>query len=432
MESNYFEKIQKRYDELAKEGNDLTAGIKFYQSLLQELPDVPDDTYCTHEYMFRIHESIYKDKSSKTLLYRLYNDETFEWSEWRENDFNTVDGLTRTILDSSPSVYWKDKDDVERVDFMWDVILKDKKIYILNMDGSEESYVPSRQLVLYAQELLQKKYVRKSDKKEIGGDIFPWLFIQVGRPAMRYPNTPVGAEIFSLHTRETKEESRHSFAWMLVDGFPEIYEKRKGSGPSKEAIEKVEASLDKGVLPAEIIHAPVHINYGSALFTPAQGIQQAQERIKVLEEQLNEIYPEFLRLKKILDMSPEDREKFIAEEEKKEAEAEKQKAEEEKRKAEEKRRKREEACKRKEEEAAKKAEEEAEEGKKSKLYWMGIFVWLITLMSLCGITLAIDELFGSEGWMVLAIFIGGIIIVKYAWKAAKKALKRKWGIKDEE
>lgn len=221
--------------------------------------------------MFRIHESIYKDKSSKTLLYRLYNDETFEWSEWRENDFNTVDGLTRTILDSSPSVYWKDKDDVERVDFMWDVILKDKKIYILNMDGSEESYVPSRQLVLYAPELLQKKYVRKSDKKEIGGDIFPWLFIQVGRPAMRYPNTPVGAEIFSLHTHETKEESRHSFAWMLVDGFPEIYEKRKGTGASKEAIEEVEASLEKGVLPAEIIHAPVHINYDFALFYACTG-----------------------------------------------------------------------------------------------------------------------------------------------------------------
>jgi hypothetical protein len=34
--------------------------------------------------------------------------------------------------------------------------------------------------------------------------------------------------------------------------------------------------------------------------------------------------------------------------------------------------------------------------------------------------------------MVLAIFIGGIIIVKYAWKAAKKALKRKWGMKEED
>lgn len=30
MEPDYFEKIQKRYDELAKEGYSLTAGIKFY------------------------------------------------------------------------------------------------------------------------------------------------------------------------------------------------------------------------------------------------------------------------------------------------------------------------------------------------------------------------------------------------------------------
>ena len=411
MKSDYFEKIQKRYDELAKEGYRLTTGIKFYESLLQELPNVPDDTYCTHEYMFRIHESIHKDKSFKTLLYRLYNDDTFEWSEWRENDFNTIDDMTRTILDSSPSVYWKDEENIEWVDFMSDVVLKDKKIYILNMDGSENSYAPSRQLVLYAPELLQKKYIRKSDKKEIGGDIFPWLFIEVGRPALRYPNTPVGAEIFSLHTCETKEESRQSFARMLVNGFPEIYEKRKGTGASKETIAAVEASLDKGVLPAEIIHAAVHINYDFALFTPAQGLQQAQKRIDALEEQLSEINPEFLRLKKILDMSPEEREKFVQEEEKKEKEQKKQKAA---------------------ERAAKKAAKEAEEKKKSKLYWTGIFVWLITLMSLCGITLALDELFGIEGWMVLAIFVGGIIIVKYVWKAVKKALKRKWGIKDEE
>ena len=39
MKPDYFEKIQKRYDELAKEGFSLTPGIKFYQSLLKELPD---------------------------------------------------------------------------------------------------------------------------------------------------------------------------------------------------------------------------------------------------------------------------------------------------------------------------------------------------------------------------------------------------------
>ena len=413
MKSDYFEKIQKRYDELAKEGYRFTTGIKFYESLLKELPNVPDDTYCTHEYMFRIHEDIYKNKSSKTLLYRLYNDDTFEWSEWRENDFNTIDDMTRTILDSSPSVYWKDEENIEWVDFMTDVVLKDKKIYILNMDGSENSYVPSRQLVLYAPELLQKKYVRKSDKKEIGGDIFPWLFIEVGLPSLRYSNTPVGAEIFSLHTRETKEESRQSFARMLVNGFPEIYEKRKGTGASKEAIEEVEASLEKGVLPAEIIHAPVHINYDFALFTPAQGLRQAQERINALEEQLNEINPEFLRLKKILDMSPEEREKFVQEEEKKEKEQKRQKAA---------------------ERAAKKAAKEAEEEKKSKLYWTGIFVWLVSLMLLCGVPALLDDYLGldMDSWVYIAIIIGGIIIVKYVWKAVKKALKRKWGIKDEE
>jgi cation transport ATPase len=136
------------------------------------------------------------------------------------------------------------------------------------------------------------------------------------------------------------------------------------------------------------------------MFTHAQGLQYAQKGIEEFEKRLNEINPEFLRLKEILNMSPEEKEKFIAEEKKKEAQAKKEKA-------------------------ARKAAKEAEEEKKSKLYWMGIFVWLITLISLCGITLALDEFLYIEGWMVLAIFIGGIIIVKYAWKAAKKALKRK-------
>ena len=413
MDSNYFEKIQKRYDELAKEGYGLVTGKKFYESLLKELPDVPDDTYCTHDFMFRIRESlsVKKDQSFKTISYRLYNDETCEWSEWRDNDINTIDDMTRTILDSSPSVYWKDKDDVERVDFMWDVILKDKKIYILNMAVGEKSYVPSRQLVLYAPELLQKKYVRKSDKKEIGGDIFPWLFIQVGRPALRYADTPVGAEIFSLHTRETTEESRHSFAQLLVHGFPEIYDdKKSGTAARKQTVKEIEDDLAKGVLPAEIVNAQVHINYDGAMFTPAQGLQYAQKRIEEFEKRLNEINPEFLRLKEILNMSPEEKEKFIAEEKKKEAQVKKEKAA---------------------QRAAKKAEKEAEEKKKSKLFWIGTAVWLITLMSLCGITLALDEFLYIEGWVAFAIFAGGIIIVHFVWKAIKKRLKRKWGIKDE-
>ena len=409
MKSDYFEKIQKRYDELAKEGYRLTTGIKFYQSLLKELPNVPDDTYCTHEYMFRIHESIHKDKSFKTLLYRLYNDDTFEWSEWRDNDFNTIDDMTRTILDSSPSVYWKDKDDVERVDFMWDVILKDKKIYILNMAVGEKSYVPSRQLVLYAPELLQKKYVRKSDKKEVGGDIFPWLFIQVGRPALRYADTPVGAEIFSLHTRETTEESRHSFAQLLVHGFPEIYDdKKSGTAARKQTVKEIEDDLAKGVLPAEIVNAQVHINYDGAMFTPAQGLPLVKKRIEELEKRLDEINPEYLRLKEILNMSPEEKEKFIAEEKKKEAQAKKEKV-------------------------ARKAAKEAEEEKKSKLYWMGIFVWLGSLMLLCGLPAMLEYMgFYVDSWGYIAIIVGGIIIVKYVWRAVKKALKRKWGIKDEE
>lgn len=409
MKPDYFEKIQKRYDELAKEGFSLTTGIKFYQSLLKELPNVPDDTYCTHEYMFRIHESlsVKKDQSFKTISYRLYDDETFEWSEWRDNDFNTIDDMTRTILDSSPSVYWKDKDDVERVDFMWDVVLKDKKIYILNMAVGEKSYVPSRQLVLYAPELLQKKYVRKSDKKEVGGDIFPWLFIQVGRPALRYADTPVGAEIFSLHTRETTEESRHSFAQLLVHGFPEIYDdKKSGTAARKQTVKEIEDDLAKGVMPAEIVNAQVHINYDGAMFTPAQGIQQAQERIDALEEQLNEINPEFLRLKKILDMSPEEREKFVQEEEKKEKEQKRQKAA---------------------ERAAKKAEKEALDKKKSILMWMGLGVTFITLL-LCLIPTLISDSKFLQTIMIAAI----ITIVVVIWKAVKKTLKRKWGIKDEE
>lgn len=414
MDSNYFEKIQKRYDELAKEGYGLVSGQKFYQSLLKELPNVPDDTYCTHEFMFRIHESlsVKKDQSFKTISYRLYDDETFEWSEWRDNDFNTIDDMTRTILDSSPSVYWKDKDDVERVDFMSDVILKDKRIYVLNMTATEHGYASTRQLVLYAPELLQKKYVRKSDKKEVGGDIFPWLFIQVGRPAFRYPDTPVGAEIFSLHTRETTEESRHSFAQLLVHGFPEIYDdKKSGTAARKQTVKEIEDDLAKGVLPAEIVNAQVHINYDGAMFTPAQGLQYAQKRIEEFEKRLNEINPEFLRLKEILNMSPDEKEKFLQEEKKKEAQVKKEKAA---------------------QRAAKKAEKEAEEKKKSKLFWIGTAVWLITLMSLCGITLALDEFLYIEGWVAFAIFAGGIIIVHFVWKTVKKHLKRKWGIKDEE
>lgn len=409
MKPDYFEKIQKRYDELAKEGYGLVTGKKFYESLLKELPDVPDDTYCTHDFMFRIRESlsVKKDQSFKTISYRLYNDETHEWSEWRDNDFNTIDDMTRTILDSSPSVYWKDKDNVENVDFMWDVILKDKKIYILNMAVGEKSYVPSRQLVLYAPELLQKKYVRKSDKKEVGGDIFPWLFIQVGRPAFRYPDTPVGAEIFSLHTRETTEESRHSFAQLLVHGFPEIYDdKKSGTAARKQTVKEIEDDLAKGVLPAEIVNAQVHINYDGAMFTPAQGLQYAQKRIDELEQRLNEINPEFLRLKKILDMSPEEREKFVQEEEKKEKEQKRQKAA---------------------ERAAKKAEKEALDKKKSILMWMGLGVTFITLL-LCLIPTLI-----SDSKFLQTIMIATIItIVVVIWKAVKKTLKRKWGIKDEE
>ena len=413
MKSDYFEKIQKRYDELAKEGYRLVSRQKFYQSLLEELPNVPDDTYCTHEFMFRIRESIYKDQSFKTLSYRRYNSETSEWSDWRDNDFNEIDDMTRTIVNSSPSVYWKDDDGCERVGFMWDVILKDKKIYLLNMAIGEEEYAPNKQLVLYAPELLQKKYVRKSDKKEIGGDLFPWLYIYVGLPVVSsHTYAPVGAEIFSLHNSETKEESRNSFARQLVNGYPEVYHsKRRDTDLYKKTVEEVEACLEKGILPEELVNAPIHIDYNSAMFTPAEGLQQAQERINELEKKLNEINPEFLRLKKILDMSPEEREKFLREEEKKDKELKKQKAA---------------------ERAAKKAEKEAEEKKKSKLFWIGTAVWLITLMSLCGITFALDEFLYIEGWVAFAIFAGGILIVHFVWKTVKKHLKRKWGIKDEE
>ena len=409
MKPDYFEKIQKRYDELAKEGFSLTTGIKFYQSLLKELPNVPDDTYCTHEYMFRIHESIHKGKSSKTLLYRLYNDETCEWSEWRDNDFNTIDDMTRTILDSSPSVYWKDKDNVENVDFMWDVILKDKKIYILNMAVGEKSYVPSRQLVLYAPELLQKKYVRKSDKKEVGGDIFTWLFIQVGRPALRYADTPVGAEIFSLHTRETTEESRHSFAQLLVHGFPEIYDdKKSGTAARKQTVKEIEDDLAKGVLPAEIVNAQVHINYDGAMFTPAQGLQYAQKRIEEFEKRLNEINPEFLRLKEILNMSPEEKEKFLQEEKKKEAQVKKEKAA---------------------QRAVEKAEQEAMDKKKSIIRDITLALWMITPMLCAGVLLLLEVDSNFEGYLICAAIIAIVVV---AWKNIKKMLKRKWGIKDDE
>lgn len=413
MDPDYFEKIQKRYDELAKEGYSLVSGKKFYQSLLKELPNVPDDTYCTHEYMFRILESINnKGQSFKTLSYRLYNDETFEWSDWRDNDFNEIDPMMRTIL-PSPSVYWKDDDNVERVDFMWDVVLKEKRIYLLNMAIGEKSYGPNRQLVLYAPELLQKKYVRKSDKKEIGGDIFPWLFIYVGLPALRYSNTPVCAEIFSLHNSETKEESRHSFAMQLVNGFPEVYREKKGSNSYKKTIEDVEACLEKGFLPAEIINAPIHINYDCVMFSPAQGLEYAQERINAIDEKLSEINPEFLRLKEILDMTPEEKEKFIQEKEKKEA-AEKAK-------------KKEDSKKRAAARAENRKIKEEEQKKQNKITWISIFVFLATII-LVMLSLSLFSGLGFLSYILAAaIFIG----LRYAWRPIKKNLKKKWGMKED-
>ncbi len=370
MKSDYFEKIQKRYDELAKEGYGLVSGQKFYESLLKELPNVPEDTYCTHEFMFRIHErmNVKKDQSFKSLSYRLYNSDTFEWSEWRDNDFNDIDNMT-LLLNSSPSVDWKPDEDDERSDIMWGVILKDKRIYILNIPVDENSYVS--QLAFYAPELLREKYVRKSDNKEIGGDIFPWLYIYVGLPALRYPDTPVGAQIFSMHDHETTEESRHSFALQLVDRFSEVYRNIKwGTDAYKKTVKNVEDSLARGVLPAAIVNAPVHINYDGAMFTPAQGLQFAPKRIEELEQRLNEINPEFLRLKEILDMSPEEKENFIKAEEAKEAKEE----EDRKRKKEEARKKKAEERKRKEEEARKEQERLEEEKKQKWAFWKPVVI----------------------------------------------------------
>ena len=112
-------------------------------------------------------------------------------------------------------------------------------------------------------------------------------------------------------------------------------------------------------------------------------------------------------------MSPSEKKKFIEEEEKKEAEAAKRKKEEAKQKA--------------AERAAQREADEAIQKKENKIMYIGFAVFFITAI-LCYIpTTFIRTDLGAI--IVDAVIITIVVIV---WKAIKKRLKRKWGIKDEE
>lgn len=385
MKSDYFEKIQKRYDELTDKGAAIELGGQFWLSLKDVLPDVPQDTYCTDRFMVRFHERAYDDFSIKTLSYRRYYRETGKWSDWKDNEFDFSS-------------------------FLNGVTFQGKKIYILNLDNGHNNY-NGWHLTMYAPELSQKTYVLKDDNsKEV--KILPWVYIdvQIGTAddGLSYPNSPVVAHINTWHMgSRTYEEARRYFAKILVDGYSEAYHIKRGEAElHPRIIEEVEDCLDEGILPEEIVNAPIHPTYADVMFTPAQGLRFADERLPILEHKLEEITPEWKRLKAILDMSPEEKEKFIQEEEKKEKEQKRQKAA---------------------ERAAKKAEKEALDKKKSILMWMGLGVIFITLL-LCLIPTLISDSKFLQTIMIAAI----ITIVVVIWKAVKKTLKRKWGIKDEE
>lgn len=385
MESNYFEKIQKRFEELTKKAAALELGGRFWLSLKRELPNVPEDTYCTDKFMVRFNESIYKGVSIKSIEYRRYNEDTGKWSDWQTRDF-------------------------EYSDFMEDVVFQGKEIYILNMENNEKSY-DYRHITLYAPELLKKTYVSKSDEsKQI--KIFPWVYIDVeigtADDGFVYPTTPVEARICSWHkTSGDYEEARRRFAEQLVDGYHEVYHIDRGDADSHPKIVKeVEDLLDDGQLPIKMLNAKIYGNYDYVMFTPQQGLAFADERLPIIEKKYREIMPEWKKLKAIVEMSDEEKAQYLAEEKKKEQEDKKKKAA---------------------ERAEKKRIQEEEDKKKSRINYIGLAVFFITL-GLC----YIPTEFVESNFINVLIDAAIITIVVVCWKTVKKQLKKKWGMKESE
>lgn len=388
MESNYFEKIQKRYDELTDKGASLEYGKMYWLSLKRELPNVPEDTYCTDRFMVRLEDA----PVGKSIEYRRYDDETGKWSDWKSHSF-------------------------EYSDFMEDVTLRGKEIYILNMEDDNKCY-DFRHLTFYAPELSQKTFVLKNDEsKKI--KIFPWVYIDVdistADDGFIHDYSPVEARICTWHkTSGDYEDAKRYFAETLVDGYHEVYQIDRGDADSHPKIVKeVEDLLDDGQLPAKILNAKIYGNYDNVMFTPAQGLKFADERLPILQQKLKEITPEWKQLKAILAMSPEEKAQYIAQEKKKEQEEKKKKAA---------------------ERAEKKKLKEEEDKKKSKLSTISFFVLLASL-AIAALPLMLSEeidFLDEHTFLTYIIAIAIFVGLRYAWHPIKKNLRKKYGIKDEE
>lgn len=376
MESNYFVKLQKRYDELTNKGAALEYGKMYWLSLKRELPNVPEDTYCTDRFMARFEEG----PVGKSIEYRRYDDETGKWSDWKSRHF-------------------------EYSDFMEDVTLRGKRIYILNMEDDDKCY-DFRHLTLYAPELSKKTFVLKNDEsKKV--KIFPWVYIDVDLPALSYDYTPVEARICTWHKSSGGyEDARRYFAETLVDGYHEVYHIDRGDADSHpKIVQEVENLLDDGQLPAKILNAKIYGNYDHVMFTPTQGLKFADERLPILQQKLDEITPEWKQLKAILAMSPEEKAQYIADEKKKEKEKKKQKAA---------------------ERAEKEKLKEEEDKKKIRITFIGFAVTFITI----GLCMIPAEYIESK-FLNLLIDAAIITVVVLCWKAVKKHLKKKWRMKED-
>ena len=145
MESNYFEKFEKRFNELAKEGYALSLGRRYWLSLKEILPDLPEDTFCSHDFVVRFHEQQGEEYTFKSMSFRMYDEDTGKWSDWEYKD-----------IEYSPAYK--------------SVILKGKEIYVFNALLQDGLYYPH--LMMYSPEMLSHKFVYTDDKGQ-EQDLFP-------------------------------------------------------------------------------------------------------------------------------------------------------------------------------------------------------------------------------------------------------------------
>ena len=382
--------IRQQMDEITGKATKLYGKLENRKALKEILPTLSNDVFLEKWIAFRFVEEHDEYGSRKFYEYRMYDDSDGKgkWLDWRRKEFDP------------DSVGY----DIDAISF------ENKKFYVLNYHDANKDEYTMVCIWFYAPEVLPTTY--QPDKQS------PWMQIEIH--ALGKDDAMVTMDLVDPGDASWTHEvmARH-----LVEGYEkEIYHAKYGSDKYWELSKEVASIVEKGILPAKVENAPIYLDMPgrSPIFTPQQGLELIDASLESVTKEYEKYGAEWIKLHDLLEMTPEERDKLLQEEERKEAEAAKRKKEETKQKA--------------AERAAKKAAKEAEEEKKSKLYWTGIFVWLVSLMLLCGVPALLDDYLGldMDSWVYIAIIIGGIIIVKYAWKAVKKALKRKWGIKDEE